>query len=160
MLWNNTYEIDSGYFFSDVKKGNFYQISRQTSNSISRSNSSDRSLASIIATLDLESKHYKSSVYHFAEAVGTIGGIYELLFEGILIIYFSIRKNLYFYSFLSMLNKLSIYGYQNRDLRTNNNHNNQSMHERVSRRDEKRPRTVENSKLLSNHDESKTEECK
>ena len=163
---NNTYEIDNGYFFSDVKKGNFYQISKQTSNSISLIDTSIRNLASISATLDLESKHYKSSVYHFIEAIGTIGGIYELLFQAILVMYFSIRKNLYFYSFLAELNKLSLYGYQNRDHWTNDNAYHQSLHSRVSREDRasrgdvKRSTVVEHNKLLSSHDEAKVEENK
>ena len=150
-----------------MKKGNFYQISKQTSNSISLLDTpNSRNFASISATLDLESKHYKSSVYHFIEAIGTIGGIYELLFQAILVMYFSIRKNLYFYSFLAEFNKLSLYGYQNRDLRTNNDAHHQSLQSRVSRKDRpsrvdvKKSTVVEHSKLLSNHDEAKIEENK
>ena len=142
-----------------MKKGNFYQVTRQIKNLISRPTYIRYQFATISVTLDLESKHYKSSVYHFLEAIGTIGGIYELLFQGILIMYISIRKSLYFYSFLAELNKFAAHRYQNKDHRTNDD-NHQCMHNRVSRGDQQRPKAVEHSKLLNKDSEAKTEDIK
>ena len=144
---------------NDVKKGNFYQATRLTKNQISLPINITHNFATIIATLSLESKHYKSSVYHFLEAIGTIGGIYELLFQGILIMYISIRKSLYFYSFLAELNKFAAHRYQNKDHRTNDD-NHQYMNNRVSRGDQQRPKAVMFRKFLNEDGEAKTEDNK
>ena len=113
------------------------------------------SMASIVVKLDLETKDHKITVYHLLEAIGTIGGLFELLFGGILAIYISIRKNLYYFSFLTELNKFTRHDYGGKvDTKIDQTHHKTIGHN-LSWRETKDLRIVENKKLLNNHDESK-----
>ena len=57
----------------------------------------------------IEGKHYEGSVYHIINAVGTVGGIFELVSNGIMILYFLIHKDLYMHSILNSLSKIRKY---------------------------------------------------
>ena len=111
-------------------------------------------MASIVVNLDPETKHHKITVYHLLEAIGTIGGLFELLFGGILILYLIIRKNLYYFSFLTEFNKFKRYGY---GVKIDQTHHKTTNHN-ASRRETKEQKIVESKKLLNNHDESKVVE--
>ena len=92
---------------SDVKEGNFYEISNFRKDSVTKlSHSNDTSLSFVYFNLDTESKHYSSRVYNIMDSIGIIGGIFEILLSGILIIYTKIRHNLYFHSIISKCNKV------------------------------------------------------
>ena len=56
-----------------------------------------------IITLDAEVKDYKSRVYGFIDAIGTLGGAFEIISWIVLLLYGSIRKNLYYFSTLNSL---------------------------------------------------------
>ena len=115
-------------------------------------------VASVVLRLDLETKDHKITVYHLLEGIGTIGGLFELLFGGILAIYISIRKNLYYFSFLTEFNKFKRIDYGTKiDSKINQTHHKTTDHN-ASRGKTKDLRTVENKKLLNNHDESKVVE--
>ena len=111
-----------------------------------------------MVNLDPETKHYKVSVYHLLEGVGTIGGLFELLFGGILTLYLPIRKHLYFFSFLSQFYKFKKYGYVNQTGREIDTIYSRSMHSNMVRRDAQNQRVDEDNKLLYNHDEAKAKE--
>ena len=74
--------------------------------------------------------------------------------------YISIRKSLYFYSFLAELNKFAPYGCQNQDHKENDDGHSQYNNNRVSRRNERRLKTVEHNKLLNRDGEAKSKENK
>ena len=69
---------------TNIKKGNFYQISKQSKDSITKLDDST-AISLITINLDPESKHFESSVLHLMDAVGTIGGILELILTAMLI---------------------------------------------------------------------------
>ena len=101
---NSTYEIDNGYMFSDIKKGNFYQISDVNKDFLTKPNRFNGTLISYATmTLDIESTHFESSVFQIMDSIGTIGGIFELLLGVLLMIYSRIRKSLYYHSIIDEL---------------------------------------------------------
>ena len=56
-------------------------------------------------TLDSEIKNYKARVYGIIDAIGTLGGAFEIIFWIIMLFYGSIRKNLYLYSVVNSLSQ-------------------------------------------------------
>ena len=100
-LENNTYEIDNGYLFENVKKGHYYEATRQISNKLFHANMRLNSeFGKITFKLDLDSKHLESEVNHILDVIGTIGGSFELIHYIILTVYIALRKNLYFYAII------------------------------------------------------------
>ena len=105
-LENNTFEIDNGYLFENIKQGNYYEATQQTTNIVSdsiifASNDTDNVNIGVISILlDSESKRHESDVNHLLDVIGTIGGSFELIHYIILTIYITLRKNLYFYAII------------------------------------------------------------
>ena len=145
---NNTYEVDDGYIFSNKKKGNFYEISDIRKDSVSKYSYDFGGAISITSlTLDTESKHYESKVNHFMDAIGTIGGIFEILLMMISLVYSKIRKNLYYQSIINELNRQK----QEDDDRSSIKINESSHQARSTNfRDDPRRIYYENRRLLNN----------
>ena len=77
----NTYEIDQGFLFSSKINGNFYRAGKTNSHITELDeNNSDYDFALIRIMLDSEVKHYESRVYGVIDAIGTLGGIFEITF--------------------------------------------------------------------------------
>ena len=101
LIQKNQYEIDKGYIFSDYDKGNLYQVGGTTQSTVQHQNYGI--FFTCYFRLGSESKMYKSRVFKFLDALGTIGGVYELSF-GILSIIFAIfNRKLYFYHMVNQL---------------------------------------------------------
>ena len=149
MSKNNTYDIDNGYIFSDVKKGNFYQISGFKQERITRlDNDQDNFMSAIILNLDTESKHFESNVYQIMDSIGTIGGIFELLLGVLLILYGKIRKSLYYYSIIGELNSMKKYHNDHKDDIKGSETSRPPLN--VASREELKKLNQENNRLLNN----------
>ena len=144
---NNTYEVDDGYIFSNKKKGNFYEISDIRKDSVTKySYDFDGAISVASLTLDTESKHYESKVNHFMDAIGTIGGIFEILLMMITLLYSKIRKNLYYQSIINELNRQKQKDDQNSIKINESRHQARNM----NFRDDPRRIYYENRRLLNN----------
>ena len=55
--------------------------------------------------LDSEVKDYKARVYGVIDALGTLGGIFEIVFWTIMLFYGSIRNNLYLFTVVNSLSQ-------------------------------------------------------
>ena len=105
-LGNNTYEIDNGYLFENVKQGNYYEATKQIMHTVPESavfGTQEVYIGVVSIYLDLESKHLESSVNHLLDVIGNIGGSFELISYIILSIYIILRKNLYFYTIIKRI---------------------------------------------------------
>ena len=103
----NTYEIESG-LFSPQKTGNFYQISKDvTHTSKNNIESQDTLLANLQVQLDPQVTHYKSTTYGIIDAIGTLGGTFEILFWLLMLLYSSTRDNVYLFSVINSLIKIN-----------------------------------------------------
>ena len=147
---NNTYEIDNGYIFSDVKKGNFYQTSGYRQDYVTRVDIfENRVISAITLNLDTESKHFESTVYQLMDLIGTIGGIFELLMGAILMVYGKIRRSLYYHSIINELHVVQRYKIDEKD-------NVQAIElpdqpQDLASRDESKRMDHENNSLINNH---------
>ena len=103
-------------------------------------------------TLDSESKNYECSVYHFFDAFGTIGGIFELLFGAILMLYNPIRKNMYYYSHIAEIHKSNRYNWEIETERKAEDNHHQNMQRNVFKRDPQLNEMIINTRLQYNHD--------
>ena len=54
-------------------------------------------------TLDSEEKHHSATIYGAIDAIGTLGGVYEIVLWCIMLIYGSLRKNVYLFSIINHL---------------------------------------------------------
>ena len=104
----NTYEIDSGILSSDLKTGNLYRAGRTSLNTADLQGAySDHILMNVKINLDSEVKHFQSKSYRFIDAVGTIGGIFEIMFWLTMLIYGCIRKNMAIYYIVNRIISIS-----------------------------------------------------
>ena len=104
----NTYEIDSGILSSDLKTGNLYRAGRTSLNTADFQGAySDHILMNVKINLDSEVKHFQSKSYKFIDAVGTIGGIFEIMFWLTMLIYGCIRKNMAIYYIVNRIISIS-----------------------------------------------------
>ena len=53
--------------------------------------------------LDAKLKHYKSITYGIIDGIGTLGGVFEILFWFLMLFYGSIRENMYLFSVINSL---------------------------------------------------------
>ena len=118
MSKNNTFEINNGFLFDNIKTGNYYQITEQTVNKVVRAPYEQDSIGLIYVVLDSKSSHLESSTNSILDIIGTIGGSFELIHYVILTMFLSLRKNLYFHT---MINRVNIY-------QSNQNKLDMSMH--------------------------------
>ena len=105
MLKNSTFEIENGYIFSNTKAGNYYEATKQVMNKKAEALEEYFDLGVISIIVDADSTHLESSVNHILDVIGTIGGSFELVHYFLLIIYLTIRKNLYFYTIIKRINE-------------------------------------------------------
>ena len=104
----NTYKIDSGILSSDLKTGNLYRAARTSSNTADLIGTSlDPILMSIRIGLESEVKHFQSKTYRLIDAIGTIGGIFEIMFWLAMLIYGCIRKNMAIYYIVNRIISIS-----------------------------------------------------
>ena len=54
-------------------------------------------------TLDSEEKHHSAKIYGVIDAIGTLGGVHEITLWCIILIYGSVRKNMYLFSIINSL---------------------------------------------------------
>ena len=150
-LENNTYEIDNGYLFENVKRGHYYEATRQISNKLFHANMRLNSeFGKITFKLDLDSKHLESEVNHILDVIGTIGGSFELIHYILLTIYITLRKNLYFYTIIK-----SIRNFQNsQNVLEVKVYKGQSRISRVVE-ETKIPEKLEKTKILKKSDKNK-----
>ena len=85
------------------------------------------------------------------DSIGIIGGIFEILLSGILIIYTKIRHNLYFHSIINECNKVRQQEMEGMDILKSREFNNQIKD--VSSNEESKKINFENRRLL-NHQPS------
>ena len=104
MSKNNTFEINNGIFFDNIKTGNYYQITEQTVNKVVRTPYEEDSIGLIYVVLDSKSSHLESSTNSILDIIGTIGGSFELIHYIILTMFLSLRKNLYFHTMINRVN--------------------------------------------------------
>ena len=136
--------------FDNIKRGNYYEVTRRVENKNNVSPSEDYPFGYIIVHLDSESKHIESSVNHVLEVIGTIGGSFELIHYSILILYATLRKNLYFHTIINR-----IHDYQRFQNRLNIKVS-KSKH-RMTRTADLKAATPEKSRLFEQHEDSKHE---
>ena len=55
--------------------------------------------------LDSEIKDYKARAYGIIDAIGTLGGTFEIAFWTIMLLYGSIRNNLYLFTVVNSLSE-------------------------------------------------------
>ena len=99
-IQKNQYEVDNGYIVSNIKTGNLYQVAG-TSSSVLDSDT-ERFFVSTLK-LSSNSKIYKSQVYQFLDALGTIGGVFELCFGFLFLIYSFVSRKLYYFHMINGL---------------------------------------------------------
>ena len=75
----NTYEIEGG-MFSSGKTGKFYTVSRESTHISEILNTQHKPFLKFEVRLDAKVKHYKSITYGIIDAIGTLGGFFEILF--------------------------------------------------------------------------------
>ena len=71
--------------------------------------------------LDAKLKHYKSITYGIIDAIGTLGGVFEILFWILMLFFGSIRENMYLFSVINTLTQIS--QDENTQPRSDNNNN-------------------------------------
>ena len=81
--------------------------------------------------LDTEMKEYKSKVYGILDAIGTLGGAFEIISWIVLLLYGSIRKHIYLFS---AVNSLAYNTFQNDEQSINEEHHGEDMMINRSRR--------------------------
>ena len=64
-----------------------------------------KSILSIDIRLDSGAKHYVSSTYGIIDAIGTLGGVFEILYWFMMLFYSSLRENMYSFSVINSLNQ-------------------------------------------------------
>ena len=100
----NNYEIETGGLFSQNKEGEFYKVQgeRQDRHNHDLNTTTKYSLEFQIY-LDPEEKQYSVQIYRVIDAIGTLGGVHEILLWCIMLIYGSLRKNVYLFSIINRL---------------------------------------------------------
>ena len=98
----NTYEMEGGMFSSD-KTGEFYTVTRDNTHTRKLSDTRDKVYLSFEARLEGQMKHYKSSTYGIIDVIGTLGGVFEIIFWLLMLLYGSIQKNVYLFSVINSL---------------------------------------------------------
>ena len=89
--------------FENKKKGNYYEVTRDVTNKFKSIPTEGSIFGEFTIMLDSDSIEYESNVNHILDVIGTIGGSFELVHYSILIIYITLRKNLYFYTMLKRI---------------------------------------------------------
>ena len=112
-IQKNQYEIDNGYLLSDIKQGNLYQVGG-TASSVIGDNYQNKFFISNFK-LSSGSKIYKSQVYQFFDALGTIGGVFELFFGILFFIFSFVSRNLYFFHMVNNLKQVENQDIKSRD---------------------------------------------
>ena len=93
----NTYEIESGIFNSE-QSGKFYTVERENIHSTEHVlDTSTKVFVSLDIRLDTKVKHYKSITYGIIDAIGTLGGVFEILVWVLMIFYSSLREKMYLF---------------------------------------------------------------
>ena len=128
LIQKNEYELDKGYIQNDISKGNLYQVIGASHNVVRQTGDSGVFLS---ATLRLSSgsKVYTSRTYKIVDLLGTIGGVYEMAFGILSLIFSFISRKLYFYYMINSIQKVRIQPKNRLDRATenDNSHNNQRM---------------------------------
>ena len=105
LIQKNEYEIDKGYILTDLEQGSLYKVTGSTKNTIKQFQNTEYFFSGTFR-LSSESNIYKSRVSKFLDVLGIIGGVYELTF-GVLSIIFSIfSRKLYFYHMVNSLKRV------------------------------------------------------
>ena len=105
-IGKNTYEIESGLFSSE-KTGKFYTVSRESTYSSQIINITDKVILNFEVMLDAKVTHYKSTTYGIIDAIGTLGGVFEILFWVLMLLYGSLRENMYLFSVINTLTEIN-----------------------------------------------------
>ena len=100
-IQKNEYEIDNGYILSNIKKGNLYQVGGTANNVIGENDNSTFFTSNF--RLSSNSQIYKSQVYQFLDALGTIGGVFELSFGVLFLLYSIVSRKLYYFHMINGL---------------------------------------------------------
>ena len=102
----NTYEIESGIFSSE-KTGKFYTVSREKTYGAESFDTNYKKLLNFELRLDSKVRHYKSITYGIIDAIGTLGGVFEILLWVLMLFYGSIRENMYLFSVINTLTQFN-----------------------------------------------------
>ena len=101
-IGKNTYEMEGGILNSD-KTGKFYAVTRENTHTRKLSNTTNKVFFYFVARLEGQVKHYKSIAYGVIDVIGTLGGVFEILFWSLMLLYGSIQKNVYLFSVINSL---------------------------------------------------------
>ena len=86
------------------KTGDFFRLIKERQNNVKLDLSGNqiRSLEFQIR-LDSEEKHHSAVVYGIIDAIGTLGGVHDIVLWCVMFIYGSLRKNVYLFSIINCL---------------------------------------------------------
>ena len=89
------------------KTGEFFRVLKEKQDRYEQ----DRNYSSITSLefqvlLDSEERHHSAKVYGAIDAIGTLGGVHEIILWCIMIIYGSFRRNVYMYSIINRLTQI------------------------------------------------------
>ena len=90
--------------FLKNKQGKFFRVhnERQDSHDLFDT-STQKATFEFQIMLDSEEKHHSAKIYGFIDAIGTLGGVHEILLWCIMLIYGSLRKNVCLFSIINRL---------------------------------------------------------
>ena len=101
-IGKNTYEIEGG-IFSSSKTGKFYTVNRENILISELPNTPQKTFLKFDVRLDAKVKHYNSMTYGIIEAIGTLGGVFEILFWILMLFYGSLSEKMYLLSVINTL---------------------------------------------------------
>ena len=86
------------------KTGQFFRVKNQRKDSYDLSdNPTLKASMELHIMLDSEEKLYSAKVYGVIDAIGTLGGVHDIVLWCILFLYGSLRKNVYLFSIINRL---------------------------------------------------------
>ena len=90
--------------FLKNKTGKFFRVLKEKQDRYDQDlNSTTITSMEFQITLDSEEKHHSAKIYGIIDAIGTLGGVHEIVLWCIMLIYGSLRKNVYLFSIINHL---------------------------------------------------------
>ena len=90
--------------FLKNKKGDFFRVHNERRDNHDLLTNQARQISfELLISLDSEEKYHLAKIYGVIDAIGTLGGVHEIVLWCIILIYGSIRKNLCLFSIINRL---------------------------------------------------------
>ena len=91
-------------YFQRNKTGKFFRVKKERQDRHDQDTNLDRITSlEFQITLDPEEKHHLAKIYGVIDAIGTLGGVHEIVLWCIMLMYGSLRKNVYLFSIINSL---------------------------------------------------------